>query len=428
MVSPNESGSQVAMTADDIWPAVERATQAARDVLRNNLRGPYEGLPRTAAWGYPEPYTRDILISGLATLVTQDKDLMDSLRQVLETLARNQSPLGLMPSLVHDARDLGASDTTPLFLMVLAFYRRVTGESDFLREAANKALVWMDYRSSESRVIVDQQPTTDWRDELWVPGYGLYVNALVYTYLRVFREQDKAARLYERMHRLAAPAAGIEDKERNTDAGGQNAPAPIPDLQSALHLRKLRGLLLPDKPYFALWAFKEYSSDRFDLMGNSLAILSGLAEPDLAGEMIVWIETECRRLRARAELTGELPPCLFPYQQHGDWDYRPRIERLNPPGCYANGGIWPFICGLYVAALVAAGRLDLAQRKLVALTDLVRRARNPGLEFGFNEWHRAQDGLPKGQDWQTWSAALYLYAVECVRRGSTPLFDEVREE
>jgi hypothetical protein len=427
-MSPSESGSRVARTADDIWPAAERATQAAHEVLRNNLRGPCAGLPRAAAWGYPEPYTRDILISGLAALATQDENLMDSLRLVLETLARNQSPLGLMPSLVHDASDLGASDTTPLFLMVLAFYRRVTGESDFLREAADKALVWMDYRSSESRVIVDQQPTTDWRDELWVPGYGLYVNSLVYTYLRAFREQEKATRLYERMHRLVAPAAGIENKERSVGHGGQNTPPLSPRLQAALRHQKLRGLLLGNKPYFALWAFKEYSSDRFDLMGNSLAILSGLAPPDLAGEMVVWIETECRRLRARMELTGDLPPCLFPYQQHDDWDYRPRIERLNPPGCYANGGIWPFICGLYVAALVAADRLDLARKKLAALTALVSQAKNPNLEFGFNEWHRAQDGLPQGQDWQTWSAALFLYAVECVRRDSTPLFDEVRRD
>ena len=55
---------------------------------------------------------------------------------------------------------------------------------------------------------------------------------------------------------------------------------------------------------------------------------------------------------------GDLPPCLFPFQRHGDWDYPRRIERLNPPGCYANGGIWPFVCGFYVAALVAAGRQD----------------------------------------------------------------------
>ncbi len=390
------------VTATDIRPGVEQATEAAREVLRHNLHGPCLGLPRAAAWGYPEPYTRDMLISGLAALTTLDKDLMDSLRQVLETLARNQGPLGLMPSLAHDYGNRGASDTTPLFLIVLALYRRVTGEMDFLQEAAQKALVWMEYRSCENRVLVDQQPTTDWRDELWVPGYGLYVNTLVYTYLRLFREHERAAQLRARIHCFAA-----------TDRGS---------LGSGKH-----GLLLGEKPYFALWAVKEYSSDRFDLMGNSLAVLSGLMAPSMAGEMIMWVETECQRLRESGDLAGELPPCLFPFLRHGEWEYRPRIERLNPPGCYCNGGIWPFNCGFYLAALVAAGRLDLAERKLAALTELVRRAKNPSLGYGFNEWHQAQDGLPKGQDWQTWSAAMYLYAVECVRRAETPLFDEIRE-
>ena len=387
---------------EEIKPGVEQAVRAAREVLLHNACGPCQGLPRAAGWGYPEPYTRDLLLSSLAALGTRDEDLMRTLRGVLQALARNQSPLGQMPSLVHEPGNLGASDTTPLFLVSLAFYRHVTGEREFLADAAAQALVWMDYRSSENRVIVDQQPTTDWRDELWVPGHGLYVNTLVYTYLRLFAEHEKAGLLYERLHRFAVTETG--------------------SLASGLP-----GLLLSDKPYFAFWAFKEYSSDRFDLLGNSLAILSGLAPLSLAEEMILWVETECWRMRRESDLAVDLPPCLFPFQRHGDWDYRPRIERLNPPGCYANGGIWPFVCGFYIAALVAAGKTDLAQRKLTALTELIHQGRNPTLGFGFNEWHQAQNGLPKGNDWQTWSAALYIYAAECVRLGRTPLFEEVRD-
>jgi hypothetical protein len=48
------------------------------------------------------------------------------------------------------------------------------------------------------------------------------------------------------------------------------------------------------------------------------------------------------------------------------------------------------------------------------------------LDYGFNEWHKAQDGLPMGQNWQTWSAALYLYAAKCVAERNTPFFDEIR--
>jgi hypothetical protein len=80
-----------------------------------------------------------------------------------------------------------------------------------------------------------------------------------------------------------------------------------------------------------------------------------------------------------------------------------------------------------VAALVAAKRYSLARKKLVALTELVKLSTNKELGFGFNEWIKAQDGKPKGQDWQTWSAALYLYAAKCVEENATPFFDEMRK-
>ena len=93
---------------------------------------------------------------------------------------------------------------------------------------------------------------------------------------------------------------------------------------------------------------------------------------------------------------------------------------------FRSGGIWPFICGFYVAALVAAGRHQLAEKKLIALTELVRPARQADVEFGFNEWLGAQDGTPRGQDWQMWSAAMYLYAAVCVEQKTTPFFDQIR--
>jgi len=99
-------------------PEFEEAKRAALEVLHHNAHGPYRGLPRTAGWGYPEPYTRDLMIAGLGILASGDEKLRQRLRRVLETLARNQSRLGHIPSLVHDPEDRGASDTTPLFLLI----------------------------------------------------------------------------------------------------------------------------------------------------------------------------------------------------------------------------------------------------------------------------------------------------------------------
>ena len=117
---------------------IEQAKEAAIEVLLHNMHGPYRGLPRTAGWGYPEPYTRDLMISSLGILILGNKKLLRSLRRVLETLAKNQSRLGHIPSLVHDPTDRGSSDCTPLFLMAVALFRQKTGEDDFLEEAVKK--------------------------------------------------------------------------------------------------------------------------------------------------------------------------------------------------------------------------------------------------------------------------------------------------
>ncbi len=372
-------------------PLVEEAKNAALEVLLHNLNGPYEGLPRTAAWGYPEPYTRDLLISSLGIFASGNQELLLSLRRVLETLARNQSPRGQIPSLVHDPEDRGASDTTPLFLLVLGMFRRFTAAPAFLESAATEALRWMDYQTSEDRELVGQQPTSDWRDEQWVLGHGLYVNSLVHGYQKLLGLEERAEAL-----RIAA----------NREDG--------------------RGFVTPGQPTYAIWFYKVLRDPRCDVLGNSLAILTGMADPVRARDIVASIETHCAALRTSGELALDLPPCLFPFIQPSDPDWHARYQLYNLPGHYHNGGVWPFVCGFHIAAVVAAGQQRLAEEKLLALTALVRHSRmvppTPPRSHGFNEWFRALDGSPAGEDWQTWSASMYLYAAHCVENAAARFF------
>jgi hypothetical protein len=381
--------------------SIEQAKKAAFRVLLHNARGPFQGLPRAAGWGYPEPYTRDLMISALGFLTDGSPELTDALRRTLVALAANQTPRGLVPSLAHDPADRGASDTTPLFLFGLALYRKQANQPEFLNGAARKAMQWMQYQSPDDMGMVSQLPTSDWRDEQWVMGYGLYVNTLVYAYLLQYGERESAARLRGLMNRLE-----VRGETKNP--------------------HEHEGLVVPSKPYYALYSYKLFSSDRFDLLGNSLAILTGIASLERARDLVAWIEAECDAIRARGELAVELPPCLFPYILRHDPDWHPRYEQFNRPGEYHNGGVWPFVCGFYVAACVAAGQMGLAKRKLLALTELVKPWHENEAEWGFNEWIEAATGKPSGRDWQTWSAAMYLYAAECAERQRTPFFDEIR--
>jgi len=380
---------------------IESAKKAAIEVLLHNSHGPFHGLPRTAGWGYPEPYTRDLMFSILGIAVTDNQKLFGSIRKVLETLAKNQTPRGHIPSLVHDKEDRGSSDTTPLFLLGVGIFRKKTRETDFLQTAVLKALTWMEHQSPSDRYLIAQQPTSDWRDEQWVTGYGLFVNTLVYSYLQILGFHENADKIRHEMGRF-------------TITGG------------TIHHHVHEGLAVRHKPYYAFWSYKIHSSERFDLLGNSLAILSGIASKSRAEDIISWIEDECTEMKKRDELAGDLPPNFFPFIKAQDPDWHPRYAEFNRPGDYHNGGIWPFICGVYIAALVAAKKYTLAGEKLVALTHCIKCSATGNVEFGFNEWIKAQDGKPMGQDWQTWSAALYLYAAKCVEEKHTPFFDDIR--
>lgn len=369
------------MLTKDQYAAIQSAKEAALSILIRNSDGPYDHLPRTAGWGYPEPYTRDLLVASLGIAVSDNKQLHDTIKRVLENLAANQTRHGHIPSIVNDPKNRGASDTTPLFLIAVGIYRKLTKQGHFLSEAVDKALNWMAHQSPTDQVLVAQQPTTDWRDEQWVLGYGLYVNVLYCCGLQLLDQRQRKSWLAQAVNTF---------------------------------------FIEPDQPYYSFWVFKLYRGDGFDLLGNSLAIVTGIASLPRARAIIDWVEHRCREMRSNGQLASDLPPNFFPYTYPGDRDWHPRYRLHNLPGNYHNGGIWPFICGFYIAALVTAGELELAEKKLLSLTALVEKAIDPKLGYGFNEWANSQTGTPKGADWQTWSASLYLYAVECVTKNTTP--------
>jgi hypothetical protein len=37
----------------------------------------------------------------------------------------------------------------------------------------------------------------------------------------------------------------------------------------------------------------------------------------------------------------------------------------------------------------------------------------------------SKDGTPQGQDWQSWTAGMYLYAAACAEQKKTPFFDNI---
>src|SRR5690606_3549006 len=119
---------------------------------------------------------------------------------------------------------------------------------------------------------------------------------------------------------------------------------------------------LVERPFYLPYvAFRDFA-DRFDTFGNLLAILLGVADDAKTARILDYIEA--------TGLAEPLPVrALYPPIQPGEPDWRTyyRVRNLNLPDHYHNGGAWPFVGGIYVAALVKSGRLQRAREELAKL-------------------------------------------------------------
>ncbi|MBI4860955.1 MAG: glycogen debranching protein, partial [Candidatus Riflebacteria bacterium] len=142
---------------------------------------------------------------------------------------------------------------------------------------------------------------------------------------------------------------------------------------------------------------------RCDVLGNILAAITGLLDVGRARTAFGFMWG-----------VGVNDPCpvknVYPPVQAGDPDWRSyyTVNLLNLPGHYHNGGIWPFIGGLWVRFIHRLGLREVAVKEMLKLTELNRLGRDQ--EWEFNEWMHAQTGRPMGKRFQAWSAASYIHA------------------
>ncbi|MEJ2731899.1 MAG: amylo-alpha-1,6-glucosidase, partial [Deltaproteobacteria bacterium] len=88
---------------------------------------------------YRRIWGRDSVIIGLAALLTDDKELHDTFKRSLETLARHQGPHGEIPSNVDPKSErvsyggmTGRVDADLWFIIGCGEYWKATGDLDFL--------------------------------------------------------------------------------------------------------------------------------------------------------------------------------------------------------------------------------------------------------------------------------------------------------
>ena len=425
---------------------VEEARLKAEEVLRNNARSIGLLSARTA---YQQVNGRDAMICGLGLMVLDDPFFHDVHRRSLESLAAGQSRLGNIPfgvgfpntpdesfiatggtfapgkhdngqRPVVDTLHAGCVDNCLWYIIGHYVYYQRTRDLDFLTHfwpSLKKAYLWLQYQDVNECGLLEVHEAMDWAD-LFANRYNvLYDNVL---WCAVHRSMGiLASNLGEDPGRYFNEAQSSRFKLNLLLWVGPEVERDLDWIQEHraewLYPVKRTSTELVVRPYYLPYvAFRDYA-DRFDTLGNLLAILTGATIPDQTARILDFIYG--------VGLDNPYPirvlyPVIRPGEQ--DWRHYYLVRNLNQPYHYHNGGIWPFVGGFYVATLVKAGKLAEAEQQLAKLAELNSLGRKEVWEF--NEWFHGESGRPMGYSGQSWSAAMYIYAYETVKRGTAPFF------
>lgn len=399
---PSEDGSSI---------VIDQATAAADAIVAKNL-SPI-GIAASVE-GYRQVWARDSMITLLGAALSRRPEILSAFRVTLSTLAAYQDAFGQVPYLVDidtQKPEFGSSDSNAWFVIGAAHYVAMSGDDAWAvdHEAALiKALSFCEGMDLRKSGLMESGERADWADLLANHGNVLFPNVL---YARAL------AAGADLLSPINPGAADAMRARRDLVVSAIRAmfwargPGEVDD-QSHEQARALMSVTLRRWPYFLPWVDGFTFGERFDTPANLLAALTGVASAEQSGTILDYIEQVGVNRPYPARVLH--PPILY---GEPEWRDYYKVYNLNLPNQYHNGGIWPWVGGLYVTALVRAGRQGRAYAELVRLAKALRLGKE---EWECNEWLHGVTGMPMGVKYQAWSAGMFLYARNAVETGEAP--------
>ncbi|MGB0523102.1 MAG: glycoside hydrolase 100 family protein [Flammeovirgaceae bacterium] len=358
---------------------------------------------------YQRIWARDGVICGLAALLADDQDLINSFRANLTTLANHQGHLGQIPSNVHLQTNgsevsfgglCGRVDTIPWFIIGVCNYAHFTEDVAFaywMRPAMEKGLQLMEAWEFNNKGLVYVPRSGDWADEYILHGYVLYDQLLRLWALTVFHqvfEDEVVERQAQQLKGLIELNYWQKTASSDRDLYHQHA---------MLQLEEVYSYWLP--------AFNPGGyQTQFDAWANALALLLNVGDEAQKESTLNYTKQLITQQRLR------LLPAFWPPidETHPDWrtlQNNHKFHFRNYPFEFHNGGTWPVINAFFGASLVKHDLQEEAKQLLFAIHEVNRKS-DSGEEWGFYENFHSKTGQAIGTKYCAWSAAASIILHE----------------
>ncbi len=415
---------------------IELCYENAVQVLIRNSQG--EGfIASSSTPHYAAIWSRDACITSIGANLTGISELIETSKSTLYTLSTLQAPTGPVPTVYWPKRcywdwgEAGSTDSSAWFVIAAWHYYRTTHDKEFLRRMypfVQKAFAWLSCQDATNFGLVESPEAGDWMDStLNRCGKVMYVNALYYwaalalaelgQELGEYTKRADPSEIRFKFNLLFWPSANHSYSELLRHVGyppgtQMNFPhqCSVSAFQEATKSRHF---------YLSHVAYGKYV-DVCDVLGNSLAMLVGLADSYQRDTIMGYFIEKKVAYPYPAKALSE------PIVEGRDyWGMlKSNIEKFqppkwrNPPFCFHNAGVWPFIGGFYVLAVLKCNGKELASTELLHLADANRAGKT---EWEFREWLNGKTAKPGGAAYQSWSAGAYLMAYKAVKEGLSAL-------
>jgi GH15 family glucan-1,4-alpha-glucosidase len=354
---------------------IDEAYEKAKEVVRE-CSTPHGLFASGGKDGYNAIWARDSIITLIGASL-EDEFRLD-FKKSLITLGVHQGRTGQIPNAVDKYSDrkphvdFQTIDSTLWYIIGHYYYVKRYKDKTLFRKykkSIEKAFAWLECQDIGENGLLGQLPTTDWQDAFpHKYGYTINTHALYFKVLKLMKQDTR--NLKDLMN---------NDKETKLWNGD----------------------------YYLAYRWKNHNKyketgDWFDSLGNLMAIVFGLADDYRANKILAYIEK--KGINRPYPVKVIYPPIR---ENSKYWrDYFKDCDARHP-WHYANAGIWTFIGGFYVLALIKQKKFKKAEHELEKLA-------KANLNGNFPEWIHPHTKENYGE-LQAWNAGLFILAVKSFR-------------